>query len=156
MSDPPLTQGPAPLLNRAWSRRGWASAPYFGKSVPSIVMESTILIERRTPDVPNDLGGFKSGPWQTIYNGPAHIEHFEEVRPALVASDLTPALGVALYHHYEVYMPIPEDPAMVPQNGDKATFNDGYEVHIHPVMHVEMSAGLTDHLELWLDEYESL
>lgn len=154
MADPPLTQGPAPLLNRAWARRGWAAPPFFGRSVPGIMMESTVTIERRAI-ADNGIGGFRgSGGWVVVYAGPAHVEHFEEQKVALADTETVPILGVTTYHHYEVYMPIPEDPAQVPRKGDRVRFNDGYDVHEHPVMHVEMNSGLTDHLELWTDEFE--
>jgi hypothetical protein len=154
VSDPPLTQGPAPALNRAWSRRGWASAPFFGRSVPGLMMESTIVVTRRTR-VPDTLGGFGATAAALLYSGPAHVEHFEEQKPVLGGAEIDTS-GVTIYHHYEIYMPIPDDPAKVPDTGDRVQFNDGYVTYDLPIMHVELNSGLTDHLEIWVDNVESV
>lgn len=151
-------QGPAPLLNRAWSRRGWASAPYFAKTVPGLMAETTVTFERQ-PISPNALGGWGPTPntrpvdlWTTN----AHVEHFMDEQPTLSPGDTVPIAGVTLYHHYEIYIDLPPDfdRANLPQKGDWVRFNDGTGDFHLPVMHVELNAGLLDHLEVWTDQVE--
>jgi hypothetical protein len=154
MPDQPIPQGPAPLLNRAWARRGWASAPFFGRSVPPVMMETTITVTRRGPRTLNAIGGFGAPVPVVLYTGPAHVEHFEEQKPVLGGSTVE-TTGVTIYHHYEIYMPIPDDPDTVPDSGDRVAFSDGYAEYDLPIMHVELNSGLTDHLEIWVDNVES-
>lgn len=152
MPTPPIPQGRL-LLNRAWWRRGMASAPRFGQSVPPGMSETNVLIERR--DVrPNDIGGFDGTHWVTIYNGPCHAEHHQDDIPTFTGAATVAALGVTLKHWYEIFMPIPDDPAQMPAKRDRVTFSDGYEVHVHPIAHVELPDGLTDHLEILTEEWE--
>lgn len=145
-------QGPAPLLNRAWSRRGWASPPPFGRSVTGLMAETTITITRAAT-VPNDIGGFKRGAVTTVYAGPAHVERVEDVRPA--STEAEPALGVVTFVHYDIYMDMPPDPAQVPLSEDRVRFSDGLAIHDLPIMSVTLGSGLLDHLELRTDEFRS-
>ena len=147
-------QGPAPLLNRAWPRRGWASPPFFGRSVPPLMAETEITFKRQTI-APDAIGGWgPSGTPVVIWTVNAHVEHFEEQRPRLTGDNTEEIAGVTVYHHYEVYTPLPPSPAQMPQKGDWLYFNDGTgEFHI-PVMHVELNSGLLDHLEIWTDQFE--
>src|ERR1044071_6057825 len=101
----PIPQGPAPLLNRAWPRRGWAAPPFFGRSVPGMMMETTILLERNV-GIPNSIGGFKGSGFTTIYHGPAHVE-IVEGRPRVGEGATVEVLGVTNYRHYELFMPLP-------------------------------------------------
>jgi hypothetical protein len=153
MPDQPIPQGP-PLFNRGWNRRGYASSPPFARSVPTNLQETYVLIERRDLRM-NDFGGFEGGNWRTIYNGPCHAEHHQDDIPTFTGTATVPVAGTTIKHWYEIFMDIPADPAQMPQKRDRVTFSDGYEVHVHPIQHVELPDGLTDHLEMLTEEYEA-
>lgn len=151
----PIPQGPAPSLNRAWPRRGWANPPPFGASVTGLMMETTITVTRTTAAA-NSIGGFNyTDAPVTVYQGPAHVEHVESLGAPLGPTDTVQALGTTVFHHYELFGPMPADPDAIPRRGDVVSFSDGYEIHTLPIIHVEFNAGLTDHWEAWTDEFEA-
>jgi hypothetical protein len=153
MPDQPIPQGP-PLFDRGWTRRAYASPPPFARSVPTNLQETYVLIERRVLSL-NDVGGFGGSDWQTVYSGPCHAEHHQDDIPTFTGSPTVDVLGVTIKHWYEIFMDIPDDPAQMPQKRDRATFSDGYEVHVLPLDHVELPDGTVDHLEILTEEYEA-
>lgn len=152
-AEDPIPQGPAPLLNRAWPRRGWAAPPAFGKSVPALMMETTITITRRVR-ARNDIGGYKAGNATQLFQGPAHVERLEESRERSGATVEVP-MGAVMFHHWEIFMPLPADPTQLPRKGDQIQFSDGYGTHDVPLMYVARPDGLNDHLELITDEFQA-
>lgn len=159
---PPLTQGPSPDLNRAWSRRGWATAPYFAKTVSRIMAETTINVTRRVRTL-SAGGGFGAGAPVAIYSGPAHVEWVEDPEPKPTGGgDVEDeVLGTTVHHHYEIYVDVAPtggsdmDSASFPQTGDRVTFNDGYRAFDLPIIRVRLNAGLTDHWEAITDDIEA-
>jgi hypothetical protein len=143
-------QGPAPLLNRAWARRGWASPPPFGKSVPALMAETTITFVRQQT-APDTIGGWgPSGTASTLWEVAGHVESVDdEPRPTDAE-----ATGFVITHHYELFVPIPDDPTQMPRKGDWARFSDGASNFHLPLVHVGMRSGLLDHLEIWTEQVE--
>jgi hypothetical protein len=150
-------QGPAPLLNRAWSRRGWASPAFFGRTVPPLMAETTVAFERQATS-PSTLGGWGTTGAPTAYWSPdAHVELVEAATDSLTgaAGESVPIMGVTTERHYEIFIDLPPDfdTANMPRKGDWVRFTDGIRaVHI-PVMAVNLDAGLLDHLEIITDEW---
>ena len=150
-------QGPAPLLNRAWSRRGWASPAFFGRTVPALMAETTIEFERQ-PTTPNTLGGWGvtggAAPFWTVN---AHVELVDVAANPLTSlpGDTVPIMGVTTVRHYEIFIDLPSDfdTANMPQKGDWCRFTDGIRAVHLPIMAVNLDAGLLDHLEIITDEW---
>lgn len=120
------------------------------------MMETTVRITRVAVGaaVTNPYGGFTrqgGGGLSTVFEGPAHVERVEETRP--VATEAEASLGVVIYQHYEVFMPIPADPAQIPRADDVISFSDGISMHSQPIRTVIVNAGLLDHIEIRTDEF---
>lgn len=149
-------QGPAPQLNRAWPRRGWAAPPAFGKSVPGLMAETTVTFQRRTMPVKNDIGGYTAGGWDQTLQVAAHVEIVEEQRPFDVSEEANPTVGFAIVRRYAIYfdLPQPADASMVPVKGDRALFSDGIIQRSIPVASVDLPTGLLDHVEVTTEEVD--
>jgi hypothetical protein len=150
-------QGPAPLLNRAWSRRGWASPAFFGRTVPALMAETSVTFERQTLS-PDTIGGWSaSGSSATLWTVNAHAELIEQARDTITGEmgETVPTMGVTLVRHYEIFIDLPPDfdTANMPRKGDWVRFTDGIRAVHLPVMAVNLDAGLLDHLEIITDEW---
>lgn len=132
-------------IDRAWTRRAYASPAPFGKAITATWAETKVTVSRSI--VTDDgVGGFAPGPLAILFTMFAHADLEQLERPKGTEHEW----GMVQERYWTIYMDIPPvDPSLYPRKGDWIDFTDdsGNALHL-PVRYVHSPDSVLDHFEI--------
>lgn len=133
-------------INRAWTRRAYASPAPFAVAITRTWAETLVTISRAVL-VDDGKGGFLKSPPRDLFSVYAHADLEQLERP----KGIDEPWGMVQERYWTIYMDVPPglDPSLYPKKGDWLDFTDDMSIHLHlPVRYVHSPDTVLDHFEI--------
>jgi hypothetical protein len=141
----------AGVIDRAWSRRGFASPPWFGRTLPPTWLETSVTFRRTTGGADDGAGGWTAGGPVDYLTVMAHAEQRDYTMDGARVLDA----NTAKLRFWTLYFPLPSNVSLVPVKGDEVRFQDALgTVTTTFVRSVHLPEQLRDHVEVETEDVE--